>query len=202
MKRIIGIDADDCLIDTMRAFLDFYNQKYLTGFFVEDFRDFDLSKTFGINRLEVLEEERFFYKSHFYDKVQRIDGAYEALEYLSEEFENVVITARGVDVKEHLPKTISKLFDFHHFRDIYHVGGEGGINNRLQKWEVCKHLNSRLLIDDYHGHLLLAASNNIHGILMEKPWNKNVSDLPKCIYRARTWEEVLEIIEKKKEEIF
>jgi uncharacterized HAD superfamily protein len=71
-----------------------------------------------------------------------------------------------------------------------------------QKWQKCKENNISLLIDDYEKHLIHAAEQDIHGILLTRPWNKYLTDLPKNIYRARNWEEIVEIIEKKEKIIF
>ena len=53
-----------------------------------------------------------------------------------------------------------------------------------------------------HVNLLHAAENGVHGVLVTKPWNKNVTDLPKLIHRARSLYEVLDIVVKNENRFF
>lgn len=202
MKKKIAHDADDSLINTITPFLEFHNHKYGTNFTIDDCTSFDLANILGKERAEVLDNERLFYESHFNQKIQATEGAHYGIEHLSKDYGNFVITGRGIDVEKHTLNTLTRIFDFNHFKEVHHTGTHGGFGQRMQKWQLCKKLGIPLLIDDYHGHLLLAAENNIHGILFTKPWNKNITDLPRLVYRAENWYEAVEIIEKKKEIIF
>jgi uncharacterized HAD superfamily protein len=204
MEKIYDIvtDGDDVLIQSMKAFNRFHNKKYNRNFTISDYTTFDVCKLWGISKEQFFIDEVEFYESDFYNEVEEEEGGYEVVECLSQSYNVRVVTGRGIDVAHHLPVTLAKLYAPDHFASIDHVGSAHNSNLLVHKWEKCKLYNAPLMIDDYPGHLLNAAENGIHGILLSKPWNNRIRDLPKNIDRARNLHEVLEIIMKKRHMLF
>ena len=200
-KYSIGVDADDSLIQTTPVFNNFHNFKYGKNLRYEDYHIYDFSKIWEITNEQILADEVNFYESEFYNYIIPCPGAVEAVDYLSNEYGLDVITGRSKRNEIHLHYTLQKHFQRHHFSSITHLSMYD-TEKRIEKWEKCIELNNRLLIDDHCGHLIKAAEKNIHGILMEAPWNKNMTDLPKLITKVRNWEEVTETIEKNRNIIF
>lgn len=197
MKKI-AIDADDVLLDTITIVNQFHNEKYNTSFIHDDYVTFHFSDFLGISQEQIRENERLLYKSPLHSKMKTKEDAYQAIDYLSKEFGLSVITGRSPEFEEYLIATLARLFKQNHFERIYHVGNSQYNQLSQQKWELCEELSIPLLIDDFHGHLINASKEGIHGILMEMPWNKNITDFPPLVTRVRNWNEAVDVIEKKK----
>ncbi len=201
-KRKIIKDADDVLILNFQRLNDFHNHKYDKKLKPEDYTSFDLTKIWGMSVHQVYEDEREYYRSPFYEAVESASDGPKAVAHLSNNYGLVIATGRGSDVEEYLPRTIEKFYSLDHFHSIHHLGFPYGYGLRRKKWQVCKDHNSKLLVDDFQGHLIEAALQGIHGIMITQPWNKGITDLPKIVYRARNLTEAVEIIEKKEEIIW
>ncbi|MCX6753204.1 MAG: hypothetical protein NTW62_02585 [Candidatus Nomurabacteria bacterium] len=198
--RKIGFDADDTIILTLKLLNEFYNSKYNKKIRIKDYEIYDFSKVWGVSRGRVVEIVNLFYKSELYKQVKIADGAYEAVDYLFKEYDLPIITSRSEDAEEHLRFTLLKLFHPDHFSSVHSVGW--GIHSNMEKWEKCKQLEISILIDDYHSHLISAAKQGIYGILIPAPWNKNITDLPKEIFRVRNLSEAVDVVEKNKKIIW
>ncbi len=192
--KSIAFDADDTIIYTLEMLNDFYNAKYNKKFSIEDYTSYDLYKIWGVSCEQTVEDIRMFYDSEFYGKIKTTTGAHEAVSYLSKKYDLHIVTSRSKDAEEYLNFTLSKLFLPDHFLDIHSIGY--GPDSSMCKWEKCKEINTPILIDDHHGHLISAAEQGMHGILIPAPWNKNITDLPKEIFRVRNLSEAVEVIEK------
>jgi uncharacterized HAD superfamily protein len=203
MEKIgnIGFDADDVLINQMEAFNAFHNNKYNKKRTLDEQVTFDLCSLWEITKEQFLADEREFYESDFYRQVEIAEGGYEVVDSLCEDYNLMVVTGRGKDVEHYLLATLAELYRPHHFVSIHHVGSAHNNNLIAHKWERCKEHDTPVLIDDFHGHLLQAAQNGVYGILLSKPWNQNITDLPKSIYRVPNLYEALNLIVKK-ENIF
>lgn len=198
----ICCDADNSLIKTMEAFNEFHNLKYGTSMTISDYYSFDFTQVWNMPEQDVRRDEREFYHTDLYQNVAPLDGAFDAIDYLSQTYEILVMTGRGTDVAHHLPVTLENLFAQHHFHSIHHLGNQVNSALKIPKWQKCVEGGIPLIIDDYHKTVIHGAENGVHGILMTAPWNKYVYDLPSTVSRARNWEEVLEIIHKKEKIIW
>lgn len=192
-----GIDNDDVLFPTIpNLCCKFHNLLYGTKTQMEDFNTFDIVGLWGITEEDWWNREREFYKSHFYHTMKPIEGALELVEFLSKRGLNHLITGRGKDVEHHTILKLEQHFKPHHFQGIHHSGPKIWNGARETKSEICKRLGITTMFDDFDSTLINCAENNINGILFTQPWNKDVTDLPKIIHRARNGEEAIEIVEK------
>jgi uncharacterized HAD superfamily protein len=202
IEKRICCDADDVLIKTTLALNEFHNTKYGKSLTLSDYYTFDFTKVFNISEHDFRRDEREFYHTDLYLNVEPLEGAFQAIDYLSETCDILVMTGRGTDVAHHLPVTLEKLFAEHHFHSIHHLGEPFNSRLSVPKWKRCVEEGIPLIIDDYDKTIVHAAQNGIHGILVTAPWNKYIYDLPKIVDRARNWEEALEIIQKKEKIIW
>ncbi len=202
IEKRICCDADDVLLETTLALNEFHNIKYGKSLTLNDYHTFNLTKIWGINEHDVRRDEREFYHTDLYQNVIPLEGAFDAMNHLSEIYDILVMTGRGTDVAHHLPVTLDKLFAEHHFHSIHHLGEPFNSRLSIPKWKRCVEEGIPLIIDDYDKTILHAAENGIHGILMTTPWNKYIYDLPSIVTRVRNWDEVLEVIHKKEKVIW
>jgi len=194
-KEKIAYDADDTLIDMTIHLNDYVNHTYKTNFKYEDYYIFDFAKIWGVSPRDVHDIERDFYKSEFNERLCAKEGSIEAIDYLNKKYEPVVFTGRGDDTEHHLLGTLKRTHG-DRFKSIHHLGKKYCFTLSVTKGQKCKEEGIRLLIDDYHQHLIRASLHEVFGILMLQPWNKDVTDLPKNILRSRNWKETVELIDK------
>jgi hypothetical protein len=203
MNKKIITDGDDTLINNMEMLNRFFNFIHGTNLKTEDYTLTDLCLIWGVTKNEIRLIEKLYFQSEFYSNLERIEGAYEAMDYLSKEYLPLdILTARPVDSEHYLKSTIERLYHKDHFEEIHHIGSPHDLSLIMQKWEKCRIHNSTLLIDDHPFHFLHTGSNGVHGILLTQPWNKYIIELPPLVYRARNWAEAVDIIDKKKHIIF
>jgi uncharacterized protein len=192
---IIGTDKDDTLTKTTVRFLLYLREVHGFKLTFEQCTTFHLEPLLGITEEQWWSLERQFYASEYYQQIEPVEGAYEAQEYLYPHHHSHVLTRRGKDAEPHTLLSLSLEFEPHHFKGVHHSGPKQYGGKYEQKWEVCKKIGAKVLIDDYVTHLILAAQHGIYGILMPAPWNKSIVDLPPYILRARNWYEAVEHIE-------
>ena len=191
----IGIDLDDVLASLMVSLVDFHNQRYKTTLTRNDFRHFDLWRTWGGNREEAIRKVYEFYEAKEFENVGTVPGAIDALASLKAmEHRLYVITARPnhiikkteVWLERHFPKT----FDGVHFTNAFIVSGPS-----RKKVDVCKELGVELLIDDNLVYVNECATEGTPALLFDAPWNQGV--LPAGVTRISSWDEVVRYITEK-----
>ena len=202
IEKIFVWDADECLISMIPAFIIYLNQEYGLKLKYEDFTDFSYEKVTRIPEEEMMKIERKFYETTLYDEIKPKEGAVEVVEHLSNDFCMPVVTGRSKCDEKHLIRTLDKLFRPHHFEEILHLGKNDSRGLIMPKWVKCKEIGARLIVDDNTSTVIHAAEKGIHAILMEAPCNRNVIDLPKEVYKAKTPYQVLDIIYEKEKIIW
>src|SRR5688572_173557 len=90
----IGVDIDDVLASFMLAMIEYDNKAYGTTFVRDDFKSFDLSKTWGGTTEEAIDRVFRFYESPGFKDVGVMEGAKEAIQELKKNHELAVVTAR------------------------------------------------------------------------------------------------------------
>ena len=96
---------------------------------------------------------------------------------------------RGNATKAWLEKNLPEI-DYErrvHFTNHYQISGA------QSKGEICRSIKASILIDDHIEFLDSASTFDIHGILLEKPWNRTRKVAGK-ITRASCWEEIPTIV--------
>ncbi len=183
----IGIDLDDVIVDFTREFLKFYNQKFKKNILYKDWKVFDLWELEPISKEESIKLINEFYKSEFFDEIDLIDGAKEAICGLMEKHEVSVITARPLRWGEKTRSFFEKQFpkekvNLHHSRSPDDF--------KIDKAGICKNLKIELIIDDRENHALDCAEKGVKVLLLDKPWNQGVKH--ENIIRVKNWNEILE----------
>lgn len=201
-ERIFVWDGDECLISMISVFIIYINQHYGLKLKYEDFKSFSYEESIGIPEEDMVKIERQFYESPLYNEIKPKEGALEVVEYCSGNFHMPVVTGRSQCDEKYLIRTLDKLFESHHFGAIFHVGKNHERGLAIPKWKKCKEIGARLIIDDSANTVIDAGQNEVHGILVEAPWNRRIIELPKNVYKARTIFEVPDIIHRKEKIIW
>lgn len=192
-KPIIAVDIDDVLSDENLAVLEFINEKYGLSLTAQDY-DIDgeywgyWEKVWQVSDDEGAERFKAYVESGVKRNHRVLPGAVETIQHLKQDFELVIITARGdeqVDLthewlEEHFSKT---------FSDIAFVHQRTG-DKKGSKADIAIELGASYLIDDNAGHCELADKANIKALLFGNyGWNRSAAIGPNT-QRVRDWAEV------------
>ena len=187
---IIAVDLDDVLADSLRAFIEFYNENYNKKLKYEDFTAYTLNEIMGMPREEENKILEKFDNGGYFEKIKPIEGAVEAIKKLSKKHKIIIITSRTKDKEEKTKKWVEKFFGKY---DIYFIRQNYSGKSKT-KAEICKEIKAEILIEDYLGYAENCAKNGIKVLLFDYPWNQK-KDLGKLIKRIKSWEEIVSEIE-------
>lgn len=186
MRKKIGIDFDDVLMDFNGGLFNYYNSINGTSFTRKDITDFKLENLWGCSVEEVRKLVTDFYNSPEHDKNNLVEGASEAIELLSRDHDLIIVTARPEAVRPITERWLSKNFPnkFHsiHFADFLFSKGRS-------KGEICDELGVELFIDDGMHNAESIAATGKKVFLLDAPWNQG--DLKPNIERVYSWKELV-----------
>lgn len=190
MKKIIGIDFDDVLMDFNHGLMSFYNSRNGTTHVREDVKHYRIERLWGCEPEEVTNVIVDFYDSPAHLETLPLKGALEAIELLSREHELVIVTARPEIVREQTEKWIAKHFP-EAFQRIFYVNKDfSDLTKKANKSDICKELGVELFIDDSFHNARDIANSGIKVLLFDAPWNRGVEH--QNVERVFTWEEIIE----------
>lgn len=198
-NKKIGIDIDETLATTFETIFNSAKDQYgWTVWYHETVRFHDW---WNIPELGITKEQAFkifddYFQNNPEDRtIYIVEGAKEWIaQLLSMGYEVPVITARTESTRwdatrKWLKRNFPNIPKEHlYFTNHYHT------EKVLSKWEVCKNLEVSVLVDDNITFLESASEFNIHGILLDRPWNQNVV-LPKNTQRVHHWNEIPDLIQ-------
>jgi uncharacterized HAD superfamily protein len=176
---IIGIDVDDVLVEYVKSFLIFYNEKNKTNLSYKKFIDINNS---------VDKDNSFFCSSYFRD-MKICFGAREVIKKLARDNELFIVTSRQIEWKEFTDNFIRKNFP-DCFKEIFYASDIHG--GEKKKSEIYAEMD--IIIEDNKGHALDCARMGKKVFLIDKPWNQGIEH-PNII-KVSQWKEILNLIEK------
>lgn len=193
-KPAIGLDFDDVLFDFLRIFTLFHNKRFGTNLTYEDNIDYDnFHVTFGCSAEEMAERVLLFNQLDDHYLVSPIEGAVEVVERLTERFAPQVVTARQ---QEHARGQLIS-YTQRHFRTGTFAGfnfANSYITNKewvgeiRTKAEICQSIGATCMIEDSPKHARIVAEAGIPVLLMDRPWNRELSH--PLVTRITSWNEV------------
>lgn len=186
----LAIDIDEVLLDTLAAFLVYYNQRHKTSFKREDFPVYEWERTLKIIRQEIIEEFYGFMSSPLALETPQIPGARESLVLLKPRYNLVCPSNRSEDFRQvtqqQLELNFLGLIQGVYFGNHYSKNGSS-----LRKADIVKGLNVSYLIEDQLPISLECAESGISVLLLDSPWNQTTT-LPSKITRVENWREITE----------
>ena len=188
MSICIWVDCDEVLCETIDELL-----KY-SPFIEKNIKKEDISSYFlwDVEKINITKEEwiriffSFFDSEKFYD-CKPVKWALNKLRTMKEKgFKLIVVTARATQfekqtkkwVEDHFPWIFSDFLFMNQFKE-----------NEKSKSQLCKGLWISYLIDDSINNLLDVNSAWIKGILLDKPWNKDIED-NELLKRVNSWDDI------------
>ena len=177
-KLVILVDMDDTIEHLTDAWIDWLNHRYGTEVSKNDITSWNFSKAFPT----LTEEEAYspLYIDDFWDTVEPMDGAYEALTQLREDGHEIFIVTSSAyqTIQAKMNKVLFKYFPFITWDHVI-------VASRKQM------VHGDVLIDDAPHNL-----ENFPGerILMNAPHNRNYPAEENDMWRVDNWQEITRII--------
>lgn len=194
MDKIITVDCDDVLSETIDALLEYYNYN-IKGKLLQrkdvTFHEFDQIKKYHYTFDERVDRDMdFFLHKDALHKIKKVDWAIEKIkEFKSKWYKIYVVTWRWDRLKEHtkewLKLNYGDLFDW-----LCLTNWDSP--DHIHKSEICSKLWSQLMVED---NIIIArdiASKWIKVYLLDKPWNQDYNDDDKNmgIIKIYDWSEI------------
>lgn len=193
MTKIIWIDLDEVLAETVDHALEFHNYQICWKNLNKD--DIIEYYIYKIEKLEVTKEEaiNWFRKPLLHDynlEILPVLWAHNWLKRIKEKwYKCKIVTARQSEIlSEYTHKWIEKHF-WNIFDDI--LFANHFTKNDISKSEICKNHWIEIMVEDNFEYALELAQNWIYTFLIEKPWNKNIKTEHKNIKKVKSWEEII-----------
>ena len=188
----IGVDLDDTLGQSMKAFVAFSNDRYKTSLKIEDMKVYDLEKIINLSKEGTIDRLNEFHATPYGKNIEPFESALETLEQLKKNNELFIVTSRGNDMREITEKWIERNFP-NIFDKIYFTNEFVYSNTKMTKKTVCNNFGIDILIEDNFEYATECMASNRKILLFDRPWNQT-DELPKGIVRVHSWKEIGELI--------
>lgn len=176
----ILIDVDDVICNLQEAVIDLFNNKFGSNYKLEDFTEFDPMNILPSQDAMVIKD--MYGMSGLYDKVKPMTGAQDAIEKLVNFGHQVYLVTAAV------PETYGEKVAF--IKRFFPYIDEGHIVCMKHKWLF----KCDIMIEDNVQTLL--AKTYYHRICFDRPWNRGVNDWTYDIHRCKSWNEIVEVVNK------
>ncbi|HLD80366.1 MAG TPA: hypothetical protein VJA18_07460 [Candidatus Nanoarchaeia archaeon] len=189
----IGIDIDQVLAKQLEKLVPFYHLKTGKLILAEKFHTYYWPGVWGITLEEGIQIDQEFKQSAYFDSIEPVENAVEAVNHLGKGNQLFVITARPVFFKEKTEQWLKKHLQEIPF-ELIHSGDFHIANKTKNKGEICEELSIDVMIEDQDEYALQCAEKGVKVILLNKPWNMKAEH--SNIIRVNNWIEVLQEIDK------
>lgn len=198
-RQIIAVDIDDVLADNAEGFIAFTNQQWGMNLTSENYNEGWYS-VWGVGREEGLRRAELFHASGTVGRYTHNDAALPVLQYLSGQYDLIIITSRRVVIRQETVEWIHAHYpgifrdESIHFAGIWDGPYDKQRINRT-KADLCRDLHVNYLIDDQLKHCTAAAKHGI-GALLYGNYTWNAADqLDDNVTRVDSWAEVKEFFD-------
>lgn len=194
MQKVITIDCDDVLSETIDALLKYYNYNiYWKKIYREDVASHDFEK---IKKYHYSFDERYYKDIDFFlhkDSLHLIKPLIWAkeklLEFKEKWYKLYVITWRPDELKKHTLDRID--LNYHNLiEDVYFANADK--DSAIPKSKFCEDLWSEFMVEDDLRFARDIASKWIKVYLLDKPWNQDYDEKDKDmgIVKIQSWDEI------------
>ena len=179
-KFIVAVDVDSIVNNLVERLIEVYNKKYDANFKLDDFNDYDFFKCLPYDDaqclMDLLDEKKLW------DSLSPRKGSQRGVKHFVDQgYEVYFATATTPVTFPWKVEWLKKYFGIVPEKNIICINNKG-----LLKADV--------LIDDNIDNLL--SSQHYDRVCLDYPWNRNVHDEVYSIYRARSWDEIVDAVDK------
>ena len=181
---IIAVDIDNVICNLQEAVTTLFNVRHGTNYTLDDFTDYNVENTLTIK--EAVTMKKLYGDNNIYNYVKPIVGSQEALQKLINEGHQVYLVTKAIP-KNYYEK-VNWVKHFFPFIDEAHIIAME--HKHLFKCDIMVEDNIQNLISGVH----------YYRICMDYPWNRKIHDEAYDIRRCNNWTEIINVINKIKEE--
>lgn len=194
MKKVLGVDLDNVLMDFNAAMMAHHNTHHGTSYVGDDVTTTDLADIWQCTAEECFDRVNAFYCSSHHEEALPEPGAPEITQRLAEKHDLYVITSRPQEVETYTKSWLDRHFP-NTFREVVFTNLFNTSNAlKVSKADVCQRLGVDIFIDDFPHHVLDVSSRGVTSLLFDAPCNKDAT-LPPHIKKVYSWKEILDIVE-------
>ncbi|HVY01758.1 MAG TPA: hypothetical protein VHA12_03270 [Candidatus Nanoarchaeia archaeon] len=191
-----GYDIDDTKIDFIGPFVEFAGEKLGKKIPYSSFFDYDVGRALGVPREKAQELLDSFYAEYFH-RLTPVDGALDALRYISRFSRAWDLTARPVEHRDVTIKSIDTHFVSQGIpiENIYFCFHHNAGHGNKRKHEHATELGLDFFVEDSPQNAVEIAGKGIPVFLLRRPWNTSVQpkeNLTVC----DNWQQVVELVDK------
>jgi 5'(3')-deoxyribonucleotidase len=193
-KPVIAVDIDEVLFPNVKVLLPYFNKVSGTDVKAEQMKSYFIEDLTGESTESVLKKIEAHVKGSDYDDTETVEKAIESIKLLRQNYDLIVVTSRQVFWRGYTEKFLQKHFAGV-FKDLHYTHTLEAPDSSRPKFEICKEIGAKYLIDDHLSNVTTCAENGIKAILFgDYPWNQT-NKLPEGVTRCKDWPAVLEYFE-------
>ena len=190
-EKIIAVDIDEVLSETMRSMLKIYNKKYpnhqIEWNDITDYNIWDIEKFHMTQKQSIMFFARVQFLSWIFHKINPVVWSKEKiLELKSKWYKIYAVTARlsliKISTKLWLRKYFKWCFEWVVFADFF-------TSRARKKSDICKEIEASIVIEDNLETCIDCANQWLKCYLFDKPRNQ-CDALPDWITRVYSWDEI------------
>lgn len=201
MSDLIYVDVDDVLADTTEALVGLVHQLFDRRVTYDDCQSFDLGESFGLS-----EEERdrlldAAHSDHVIEAMSVVPGAARTLEdWRSQSLAVHVVTGRPPQTLDATRRWLERE-GLHHasLESVDKYGRQGGIDDAVPLADLSDRRYRVAVEDSLSMATFLAEVTRTPVLLMDRPWNRRLDDVPRrvraLLRRVYSWEEIRSLVE-------
>ncbi len=192
----IGIDIDEVVVEFMKDYLEFHNQKKGTEYKYENIFTYRFEDFSKLPKEEVRELVLSFSGGEKFDNLEFVKDAKENIFKLEKKNKIFFITSRHPITKQSTLDFFERNFPKNNF--TIHFSGENWEGSK-SKGEICLEFGVDLIIEDNEDYALECAEKGIKTFLIDRPWNQNCVG-HENITKVKDWEELMVYLDEILEE--
>lgn len=160
MKEVLVSDIDGVLAELYVNLNKFYNRVYETNFKIRDYVHYDLETVWSMDKKRAVEIVIDFYHSSDFNEIEPMEFSQEAIKYLSERYNIIVITSRPEFMRRKTEEWMYKYYP--DIGEIFFTECYDKKSTEMSKLNICLRKNAKFIVDD---HPLIIQECAEHGLV-------------------------------------
>ena len=192
-KKIIGIDIDCVLADSIEMFIPYFNERFNQNLSLNQIKHYEFEKCYeNVTQDDIIRAFKDITKKKLWAGIKPVKDAGLFLKRLKEKYFRIIVTSRPEEFMGEQTQEWLEKYRFEYDKLLYMKTGENdkyntGLNNGYR---------FDLMIEDCPDFALKISEYGIPVLLYDYPWNR-LENAPENIYRIFNLNEALELIQKK-----
>lgn len=193
MKEVLVSDIDEVLANLYASLNNFYNKIYKTNFKPRDYVHYDLEKVWGGDKKRAIKIVTEFYNSPDFNDMELTRFSQEAIKYLSERYNIIVITSRPEFMRRKTEEWMYKHYP--DIKEIFFTECYDKKSTEMSKLNICLRKNAKFIVDDHPLIIQECAEHGLVSFLFGSGNNlitKKKLERTNGIISVNNWKEVLD----------